>query len=57
MSSFDRITQMFGLRPVAEVARWPDAEEREHLARMFGWDGDEIVGSGALATHALRKAR
>ena len=27
------------------------------LARIFCWDGDEIVGSGARATHALRKAR
>jgi hypothetical protein len=48
---------MFGLRPAAEAARWPDAEEREYLARISGWDGDEIVGSGARVTHALRKAR
>ena len=40
-----------------DPTNWPDAEEREHLARIFGWDGDEIVGSRARATHALRKAR
>jgi hypothetical protein len=40
-----------------DPADWPDAEERDHLARIFGWDGDEIVGRGARATHALRKAR
>jgi hypothetical protein len=40
-----------------DPANWPDAEEREHLAQIFGWDGDEIVGSNSHATHALRKAR
>jgi integrase len=40
-----------------DPANWPDTEEREHLSSIFGWDGDEIVGSGARATHALRKAR
>ncbi len=40
-----------------DPASWPDAEEREHLARIFGWDGDEIVGSDSYATHALRKVR
>ena len=38
-----------------DSANWPDAEEREHLARIFGWDGDVVVGSDSHATHALRK--
>jgi hypothetical protein len=35
-----------------DPASWPDAEEREHLAQIFGWDGDEIVGSNSHATQS-----
>jgi hypothetical protein len=40
-----------------DPANWPGEEKRERLAQIFRWDGDEIVGSGVRATHALRKAR
>jgi hypothetical protein len=36
-----------------DPASWPDAEEREQLARIFGWDGDEIVGSGGVVPLAV----
>ena len=41
-----------------DPANWPEAEERELLAHIFGWDGDQVSGgSAARATHALRGAR
>ncbi len=41
-----------------DPTNWPDNEERDRLAHIFGWDGDPVTaGDAARATHALRGRR
>jgi len=41
-----------------DPTNWPDDEERDRLAQIFGWDGDQLAGGDAArATHALRGPR